>query len=64
VILVDSGFLLALAQPADGLHTRAVTWAQHVSEPLLVTEHVLWETLNSLSKRADRNGSAHGLSHF
>ena len=54
MILVDSGFLLALAQPADALHARAVDWAQHLSEPLLVTEYVLLETVNSLSKRADR----------
>lgn len=54
MILVDSGFLLALAQPTDALHARAVDWAQHLSESLLVTEHVLCETVNSLSKRADR----------
>jgi uncharacterized protein len=54
MILVDSGFLLALAQPADALHARAVKWVYHLSEPLLVTEHVLWETVNSLSKPADR----------
>ena len=54
MILVDSGFLLALAQPTDALHARAVDWAQHLSEPLLVTEYVLLETVNSLSKRADR----------
>jgi len=54
MILVDSGFLLALAQPTDELHTRAVDWVQHLSEPMLVTEYVLWETVNSLSRRADR----------
>ena len=54
MILVDSGFLLALAQPTDELHARAVDWAQHLSEPMLVTEYVLWETVNSLSRRADR----------
>lgn len=54
MIFVDSGFLLALAQPADALHLRAVAWATHLSEPLMVTEYVLWETINNLSKRADR----------
>lgn len=54
MILVDTGFLLALAQPTDGLHTRAAHWAQQLSEPLVVTEYVLLETVNSLSKRADR----------
>lgn len=54
MIFVDSGFLLALAQPADALHQRAVAWSQRLSEPLLVTEHVLCETVNHLSKIADR----------
>jgi len=54
MILVDSGFLLALAQPADALHARAVNWARHLSGPLLVTEHVLCETVNSPSKLVDR----------
>ena len=54
MILVDSGFLLALAQSTDALHRRAVAWAESLSEPLLITEYVLCETVNSLSKRADR----------
>ena len=54
MILVDSGFLLALAQPADALHRRAVAWAESLSEPLVITEYVLCETVNSLSRRADR----------
>jgi uncharacterized protein len=54
MILVDTGFLLALAQPTDELHIRAADWVQHLSEPMLVTEFVLWETVNSLSRRADR----------
>jgi predicted nucleic acid-binding protein len=54
MILVDSGFLLALAQPADALHGRAVAWAGSLSEALLVTDYVLCETVNGLSKRADR----------
>ena len=54
MILVDSGFLLALAQPTDALHARAAAWAGHISDRLLVSEYVLWETVNSLSKPADR----------
>jgi len=54
MILVDSGFLLAFAQPTDALHRRAVAWARSLSEPLLTTEYVLCETVNNLSKRADR----------
>jgi predicted nucleic acid-binding protein len=54
MILVDSGFLLAFAQPTDALHGRAVAWAQSLSEPMLATEYVLCETVNSLSRRPDR----------
>src|SRR5205823_2578750 len=54
MILVDSGFLLALAQPRDALHARAAAWANFISEPLLVTEYVLCEVINNLSKPIDR----------
>ena len=54
MIFVDAGFLLAIAQPTDALHRRAVIWAGCLSEPLLTTEYILCETVNSLSKRADR----------
>src|SRR5262249_12925620 len=54
MILVDTGFFLALSQPRDGLHARAVAWAKVVAEPLLVTEYVLWETINALSRPVDR----------
>jgi uncharacterized protein len=54
MILVDSGFLLALAQPTDALHARAAAWAHFVSGPLLVTEYVLCEVINNLSRTADR----------
>jgi predicted nucleic acid-binding protein len=52
---VDTGFLLALVQPADALHSRATAWAQKAARPLLVTEYVFWETINGLSKRPDRS---------
>lgn len=54
MIFVDTGFLLALAQPKDALHARALEWAGYLSEPFLVTEYILVETVNNLSKRADR----------
>ena len=58
MIFVDSGFLLALAQPADALHLRALAWASCIAEPLLISEYVLWEVVNYLSRTADR-GRAH-----
>lgn len=54
MILIDTGFLLALSQPSDALHERAVSWACVLNGPLCVTEYVLCETLNALSKRRDR----------
>ncbi|HJT77948.1 MAG TPA: PIN domain-containing protein [Gemmataceae bacterium] len=54
MIFVDTGFFLAVSQPRDALHARATAWAQAVTEPLLVTEYVLWETVNGLSKSVDR----------
>lgn len=58
MIFVDTGFFLALAQPRDALHQRARAWAGVLAEPLLVTEYVLWETVNGLSKLADRPRAA------
>jgi predicted nucleic acid-binding protein len=46
MIFVDAGFLLAIAQPKDALHQRSRDWASILAEPLLVTEYVLWETVN------------------
>jgi len=63
MIFVDSGFLLALAQPTDALHNSAVVWANSLSEPLLVTEYVIWEVFNFLSKPPDRAKAHLILSH-
>ena len=54
MIFVDTGFFLALFNPRDELHGCAEAWAEAVSEPLLVTEYVLWECVNALSQPADR----------
>jgi predicted nucleic acid-binding protein len=54
MIFVDTGYLLALVRPHDSLHARAQAWAQAIAEPLLVTEHVIWETVNGLSMPLDR----------
>ena len=60
MIFVDTGFLLALAQARDALHQRAGAWAGCCTEPLLVTEFVLLETVNSMSAPIDR-GKAHAM---
>ncbi len=60
MIFVDTGFFLALAQQRDALHQRAVAWAGCCSEPLLITEFVLLEMVNSLSAPIDR-AKAHAM---
>ena len=54
MILIDTGFLLALVRPRDALFARAQAWAKAARGPFLVTEYVLWETANALSLPADR----------
>jgi predicted nucleic acid-binding protein len=54
MIFVDTGYLIALVQPRASLHPRAQAWAQAVAGALLVTEQVLWETVNGLSMPLDR----------
>jgi len=54
MILLDTGYLLALVQPRDSLHLRAKSWAKSIREPLIVTEYVICETVDSLSLPIDR----------
>jgi len=55
MILVDTGYFIAVLTPRDALHQRACAWAQAIDEPLLVTEYVLWECVNHLSLPEDRD---------
>jgi predicted nucleic acid-binding protein len=54
MILIDTGYCLALLRPRDVLYARAQAWAVAVREPLAVTEYVLWEAVNSLSAPSSR----------
>ena len=54
MVLLDSGYLIALLVPRDSLHARALRWSESIRERLLLTEYVLWETVNYLSPLADR----------
>ena len=54
MILIDTGYLLALVQVRDELHERAVRWAQATTTTLLITDYVIWETINALSQPTDR----------
>jgi predicted nucleic acid-binding protein len=60
MILLDTGYFVALFSPGDDLHGRAVAWSLVLREPMLVTEYVLWECVNTFSKPKDRT-SAHAL---
>jgi predicted nucleic acid-binding protein len=60
MIYLDTGFFIALFNPGDHLHARAVGWANAIDEPMLLTEYVLWESVNYFSGRADRP-KAHAL---
>ena len=54
MILLDTSYVLAAVNPRDALHGRAVAWSNVIAEPLLVTEYVLWESVNYLSSPIDR----------
>lgn len=54
MILVDTGYIIALLRPNDGLHSIAAAWSRALSEPLLITEYVLWEAFNNLSAPIER----------
>jgi len=55
MILLDTGYFVALFSPADELHERAVAWSLPVSEPTLITEYVLWECVNTFSQPKHRD---------
>ncbi len=54
MIFVDTGYLLALLNPRDELFDRAQQWAASIHEPLITTEYVLWELVNTFSAPIDR----------
>ena len=60
MILLDTGYFVALFTPEDRLHDRAEAWTLRLNEPSLVTEYVLWECVNAFSKPKNR-ASAHEL---
>lgn len=47
--LADTGFFIALAQPRDALHARALRWSEVIAGPVVVTEYVVFEAVNTLS---------------
>ena len=54
-IFADTGYWVALLNPNDDLHTKAVQLTQEILPVQIVTtEFVLMELLNGASKRGDR----------
>jgi predicted nucleic acid-binding protein len=49
MILVDTGYLVALLDSRDQLHERALKWSSFVTSPLIVSSGVIWETVNYFS---------------
>ena len=54
MIFVDTGYLLALYNPPDPHHAAAMAWSNRVGEPLVLTDYVLLETVNAMSRRRSR----------
>jgi predicted nucleic acid-binding protein len=57
MILLDTGFFVALLEQRDELHRRAAAWGRSLPKPALVTEYVLWETLNYFGPTAGRGNA-------
>src|SRR5436190_3977300 len=54
MIFVDSGYFIALLRPRDRLRVRASGWGRLLSEQLLTTEYVLWESISWFSPPRNR----------
>ncbi len=55
MIFADTGYFIALLNPFDNLHARALLWSRAVREPICTTDYVLLETVNYFSKPVDRS---------
>lgn len=56
-MLVDTGFLIAIIDCGDQLHSRAQSWLEFLDRPLVLTEYVWLETLNFFSATPLRDQS-------
>jgi predicted nucleic acid-binding protein len=51
---LDTGYLAAIADSRDELHDRAMKWSHALRGKVVVSEYVLVETFNLLSRPEDR----------
>lgn len=49
MILIDTGYLIALLDPADELRSRAAAWTARIADPLLLHQAVVFEYFNYFS---------------
>ncbi len=52
--LIDAGHHIALSDPRDELHDRALAWSRSITGQLIVTDHVLAEAVNAHSATRSR----------
>lgn len=65
MILIDSGFLIALIDRKDELHDRAIAWAKHLrNEALLASDLVLVEAYNFFAAPTNRGFADQALTRF
>jgi len=64
MIFLDTGFFVALLEHRDELHGRAAAWGLRLPKPAIVTEYVLWETLNFFVPKAGRIKAVQLVEHL
>lgn len=57
MILIDTGYLIAVADRGDALHPRCLAWSRAVGGLMLVTEYVLVEAVNHFSQAGVRRNA-------
>ena len=60
MIFMDTGYLIALLNSRDELHPRAQAWAEQLDGSLLLTDYIVWETVNFFSSPTEKP-KAHAL---
>jgi len=53
-VFADTSYYVALINPADEQHAKAIEWSRPVHQPLIVTEFVLMELANFLAETPAR----------
>ena len=64
MILVDTGFWLALASRRDSVHGRAIALVKTLTEPLLTTWPVMTETCHLLVTRVSVEASVRFIANY